>query len=202
MTRYNLPLADDPSSIESLLRTRKSQLAAGRRVERATATAEHGRRRAASAHANHAAGPPPHRRRGRGPDRPRVPLPAGAPFGRRRPSVSLPVARVHDDALISTTPRDAAGPLRPRSSLSPSSTVSSAASSNVCPVGCVGRIQVVAVAFPRPMRRGSSSPCSHGSGSRCQPCKATQNGLKPCRPCAPLLRSAHGSRALGDVRGQ
>ena len=41
MTRYNLPLADDPSSIESLLRTRKSQLAAERRVERATATAEH-----------------------------------------------------------------------------------------------------------------------------------------------------------------
>ena len=86
--------------------------------------------------------------------------------------------------------------------LSPSSTVSGAASSNVCPAGCVGRIQVVAVAFPRPMRCGSSSPCSHGSGSRCQPCKATQHDLKPCRPCAPLLRSAYGSRALGDVRGQ
>ena len=41
MTRYNLPPADDPSSIESLLRTRKSQLAAGRRAERATATATH-----------------------------------------------------------------------------------------------------------------------------------------------------------------
>jgi hypothetical protein len=39
VTRYNLPLADDPSSIESLLRARKSQLAAGRRAERATATA-------------------------------------------------------------------------------------------------------------------------------------------------------------------
>jgi hypothetical protein len=41
VTRYNLPPADDPASMESLLRTRKSQLAAGRRVERATATAEH-----------------------------------------------------------------------------------------------------------------------------------------------------------------
>ena len=29
-------------------------------------------------------------------------------FGRRRPSVSLHVAGVHDDALISTTPREAA----------------------------------------------------------------------------------------------
>jgi hypothetical protein len=41
VTRYNLPPADDPSSIESLLRTRKSQLAAGRRAERVTATADH-----------------------------------------------------------------------------------------------------------------------------------------------------------------
>jgi hypothetical protein len=31
--------ADDPASMESRLRTRKSQLAAGRRAERATATA-------------------------------------------------------------------------------------------------------------------------------------------------------------------
>ena len=41
MTRYGLVPADDPASMESLLRARKSQLAAGRRVERATATAEH-----------------------------------------------------------------------------------------------------------------------------------------------------------------
>jgi hypothetical protein len=39
------------------------------------------------------------------------------------------------------------GPLWPRSSLSPSSTVASAASSNVCPVGCLGRIQVVGAPF-------------------------------------------------------
>lgn len=39
MTRYGLVPADDPASMESLLRTRKSQLAAGRRAERATATA-------------------------------------------------------------------------------------------------------------------------------------------------------------------
>jgi hypothetical protein len=39
VTRYGLVPADDPASMESLLRTRKSQLAAGRRAERATATA-------------------------------------------------------------------------------------------------------------------------------------------------------------------
>jgi hypothetical protein len=39
VTRYGLVPADDPASMESLLRARKSQLAAGRRVERATATA-------------------------------------------------------------------------------------------------------------------------------------------------------------------
>ena len=40
MTRYGLVPADESASMESLLRTRKSQLAAGRRVERATATAD------------------------------------------------------------------------------------------------------------------------------------------------------------------
>jgi hypothetical protein len=39
VTRYGLVPADDPASMESLLRARKSQLAAGRRAERATATA-------------------------------------------------------------------------------------------------------------------------------------------------------------------
>ena len=39
MTFYGLVPADDPASMESLLRARKSQLAAGRRVEPATATA-------------------------------------------------------------------------------------------------------------------------------------------------------------------
>jgi len=41
VTRYGLVPANDPASMESLLRARKSQLAAERRVERATATAEH-----------------------------------------------------------------------------------------------------------------------------------------------------------------
>jgi hypothetical protein len=39
VTRYGLVPADDPASMESLLRARKSHLAAGRRAERATATA-------------------------------------------------------------------------------------------------------------------------------------------------------------------
>ena len=36
MTRYNLPPADDPSSIESFLRVRRSQLARGRPQVRGT----------------------------------------------------------------------------------------------------------------------------------------------------------------------